>query len=99
LLPFLGWRSEHAELLRALDARLEVGVLADLLVDEGPTATERLSAVYPHELLVFGSDLGHVAYPPLGEGLEDWSRRMAGVLGEATLELVMTKTGRELADP
>ena len=99
LLPFLGWRREHAELLHALDPRLEVGVLADLLVDEGPTATERLSAVYPHELLVFGSDLGHVAYPPLGEGLEDWSQRMAGVLGETTLELIMTKTGRELADP
>jgi Family of unknown function (DUF6282) len=101
LLPFLGWRDEHAEQLGALDARLEVGVLADLLSGGGdaPTATERLAACYPNELLVFGSDLGHTAYPTLEAGLGEWSRRMARLLGEANLGLVMTKTGRELVDP
>jgi hypothetical protein len=101
MMPFLDWRDEHAELLLALDARLEVGVLADLLSEEagGPPATERLAACYPAELLVFGSDLGHAAYPTLEEGVAGWTQRMVPVLGEASLALVMTKTGRELVDP
>jgi hypothetical protein len=102
LLPFLGWRDEHAEQLLALDARLEVGALADLLEDaggRGPTATERLAASYPHELLVFGSDLGHAAYPTLGDGVDAWSRRVVAFLGEADLALIMTKTGQELVEP
>ena len=101
MLPFLGWRDEHAEQLLALDARLEVGVLADLLcaTDDGTTATERLAACYPGELLVFGSDLGHTAYPTLEDGVAAWFSRMAGVLGETSVGLMMTTTGRELVDP
>jgi Family of unknown function (DUF6282) len=102
MFPFLGWRPEHAEQLLALDARLEVGALADLLSAdqrEGGTATEQLVACYPAELLVFGSDLGHADYPTLGEGVDAWTRRMFGVLGEAALASIMTKTGRELIVP
>jgi hypothetical protein len=103
LLAFLGWRPEHAEALLALDARLEVGALADLLGTgaggEGTTATEQLAASYPHELLVFGSDLGHTAYPTLEDGIAAWTRRMLGVFGEAELTSIMTKTGRELIEP
>jgi hypothetical protein len=104
-LAFLGWRPEHAEQLRALDARLEVGALADLLgTGEGdpstaPTATEQLAACYPHELLVFGSDLGHAAYPTFQDGIDAWTRQMLGVFGEPMLTSIMTKTGRELVEP
>ncbi len=100
LLPFLGWRDEHAEQLRDLDARLEVGVLADLLVAAGggSAATERLAACYPHELLVFGSDLGHAAYPTLAEGLGDWTQRLVKSVGEQSLTRIMTKNGTELIE-
>jgi hypothetical protein len=101
MMPFLGWRDDHAEQLLALDARLEVGVLADLLAEaaEHATATERLAACYPLDLLVFGSDLGHAAYPTFEAGVAEWTARMTAVFGEAGLALVMTKTGRELVDP
>ena len=94
-LGFLGWRDEHVERLRSLGAHLEVGVLADLLcaTDDGTTATERLAACYPGELLVFGSDLGHTAYPTLEDGVVAWFSRMAGVLGETSVGLMMTTTG------
>ena len=86
-----------------LDVRLEVGALADLLGtgDDGDvaTATEQLAACYPHELLVFGSDLGHTAYPTFEDGIDAWTRRMLGVFGEAELTSIMTKTGRELIEP
>jgi hypothetical protein len=102
-LPFLGWRAEHAEQLVSLDARLEVGALADLLGTDGDgdgaTATEQLAACYPHELLVFGSDLGHTAYPMFEDGIYAWTRRTLGVFGEAELTSIMTKTGRELIEP
>lgn len=100
MMSFLGWRDEHADQLRALDARLEVGVLPDLLCagEDGGTATERLASCYPPELLVFGSDLGHTAYPTMEEGLAEWSRRLAGRVGEATLAHIMTKAGPELID-
>ena len=83
-----GERSTPEQLV-ALDARLEVGALADLLGTgddgDGTTATERLAARYPHELLVFGSDLGHTAYPTFEDGIDAWTRRMLGVFGEAEL--------------
>ncbi len=101
LLPFLGWRHDHAPSLAALDPRLEVGVLADLLAAPGGelAATERLAGCYPQELLVFGSDLGHTAYPTWAEGVDDWSRRAAALLGEESLGRILAKTGRELIDP
>jgi hypothetical protein len=97
LMGFLGWRDEHAERLRALDARLEVGVLADLLAGPGAT-TEHLAARYPHELLVFGSDLGHADHPTLGDGLASWSRRVLPVLGERRFADVLTLNGQELLE-
>jgi hypothetical protein len=101
LLPFLGWRDEHAEQLRDLDAHVEVGVLADLLIpsDDGRAATERLAACYPQELLVFGSDLGHADYPTLAAGVADWTRRVIRTIGEPSLTRIMTKNGAELIEP
>jgi hypothetical protein len=101
LLAFLGWRPDHCDALRALGAHLEVGVLADLLAGppEDLTATTRLAATYPPELLVFGSDLGHRSYPDIEPGVNGWVRRACPVLGERHLEALMTTTGRELLTP
>ena len=87
-LSFLGWRDEHLEQFRALDAHLEIGVLADLLADEAGPRTEDLVASYPHELLVFGSDLGHRDYPPIATGIRDWVERLDPILGDSGLEMV-----------
>lgn len=95
LLGFLDWRDEHADALRALDARLEVGVLADILAGEGRT-TEHLAERYPAELLVFGSDLGHAHYPTLAAGIADWTARVLPRVGEAALTRLMTTNGKEL---
>ena len=87
-LPFLGWRDEHLEQFRALGAHLEIGVLADILAKEAGPTTEDLVALYPHELLVFGSDLGHRDYPPIAEGIRAWVERLDPILGDAGLERV-----------
>jgi hypothetical protein len=98
LLDFLGWRDEHVDVLRRLDAHLEVGVLADILAAGGP-ATEQLAASYPAELLAFGSDLGHADYPPLAAGLAGWVARVGRTIGDARLERIMTTCGQELLKP
>ena len=87
-LTFLGWRDEHLAQFRALGAHLEIGVLADLLAGEAGPRTEDLVASYPHELLVFGSDLGHSDYPPIAQGIRDWVERHDPILGDAGLERV-----------
>jgi hypothetical protein len=98
LMAFLGWRPEHAERLAALDARIEVGVLADLLHESDEKPTEYLVSHYPTSLLVFGSDLGHANYPSVREGILDWERRVAATVGDRTLERIMTENGRRLLD-
>jgi hypothetical protein len=98
LLGFLGWRDEHADALRALDARLEVGVLADLLAGEGRT-TEYLLDRYPLELLAFGSDLGHAHYPRLDDGLAAWTARLLPQLGDDGLTRLMISNGKGLLEP
>lgn len=95
-LSFLDWRDEHLEQFRALGAHLEIGVLADLLAsDSGPT-TEDLVAAYPHELLVFGSDLGHQKFPPIAEGIRDWVERLDPILGDSGLDLVARSSAEAL---
>lgn len=98
-LDFLGWRDEHAELFRGLGACLEIGVLADLLAGPNGPTTEDLVAGYPHELLVFGSDLGHRDYPPLAEGIRSWVERLDPILGDAGLEKVARTSALELLTP
>ncbi len=87
-MAFLNWRDDHLEQFRALDAHLEIGVLADILASEAGPRTEDLVAAYPHELLVFGSDLGHRDYPPIAEGIRTWVERLDPILGDTGLEMV-----------
>ena len=97
LLPFLGWRTEHVEQLLELGAYVELGVLADLLAARGAdTPTRRLAAVYPSPLLVFGSDLGHRAYPDVTPGLEQWMAAAADDVPAEVLEQMTTTNGKEL---
>ena len=95
-LNFLGWRDEHLEQFRALGAHLEIGVLADLLAGEAGPRTEDLVASYPHELLVFGSDLGHRDYPPIAEGIREWVERLDPILGDRGLALVAGATAEAI---
>ncbi len=87
-MAFLNWRDEHLEQFRALGAHLEIGVLADILASEAGPRTEDLVASYPHELLVFGSDLGHRDYPPIAEGIRAWVERLDPILGDTGLDMV-----------
>jgi hypothetical protein len=94
-LPFLGWRDDHAERFRALDARLEVGVVADRLSD-GRVDTWRLAELYPTELLVHGSDLGHRDFPPYGDALESWIATANDRLGADATRAILTTNSRSL---
>ncbi len=96
LMPFLGWRDEHAEQLRSLGAHLELGVLSDLLAADEDADTARLMRAYAPELLVFGSDLGHAQFPTLDAGTAAWIRRWQPRIGDAVLEKIMSTNGREL---
>lgn len=96
MMPFLGWRDEHAAILRQLGARLELGVLPDLLADDEDAATTRMAHVYPVELLVFGSDLGHSNFPTLDDGVGAWVEQCEPLLGAAALSRIMSSNGFEL---
>lgn len=96
LMPFLGWRDEHATSLLELGAHLELGVLPDLLGADEDEGSARLVGVYPPELLVFGSDLGHANFPQLDEGISSWIRRCEPLVGTALLQRIMSTNGLEL---
>lgn len=96
LLPYLGWSARWAEELRALSARVEVGVLADRLAGSVEAGTGRLAREYPTELLVFGSDLGFAGYPTYEAGYRDWIGRAEAVVGAATVARIMTSNGAEV---
>lgn len=96
LAPFLGWRERHLAQLRELGAYLELGVLADLIDTEGPTPTSYLAERYPHSLLVFGSDLGHQAYPDVKPGIGDWLAAADALLGSPLREQITESNGAGL---
>lgn len=100
LAPFLGWRDEHVEELQALGAYLEVGVLADHITDAGPAEgpTAHLAEIYPSDLLVFGSDLGHTDFPSFAAGIRSWIQGMDDVIGSKRLERLLSANGRTLID-
>jgi hypothetical protein len=96
LMPFLGWRDDHATSLSELGAYLELGILGDLIAGTQPTPTERLARAYPAELLAFGSDLGHADHPTFSDGIDQWLPELIRVVGETTATRIMTVSGREL---
>lgn len=96
LMPFLGWRDAHAEAFKELEARIEVGVLADHLSSAEVLPTEYYVSRYPSELLVFGSDLGHTSFPEYRAGIEAWIERVEPVVGEKRLDDMIKKNGQEL---
>jgi hypothetical protein len=96
LMPFLGWRDEHGKAFRRLEARIEVGVVADHLAGSGPRPTETLVACYPHRLLVFGSDLGHTSFPEYLVGIESWMERVEPLVDDGSLEAIMKANGKQL---
>jgi len=96
LLPYLGWDPDAAAALRKLEARVEIGVLADQIAGSVQDGTGRLAAEYPPELLVFGSDLGFTGYPTLTAGYEAWTAGAAKVLGDSALDHAMRAGGHEL---
>ena len=96
LMRFLGWREDHIEALIALGVYLEIGVLADLMTDGEASATDRLAAVYPQSLLVFGSDLGHSDHPDVESGITAWLQDAEKVIGGAGVHVVTEKNGKEL---
>ena len=63
---------------------------------EGPSPTEYFLARYPRELLVFGSDLGHQAFPEYAAGVRDWISELDGKLESSAMETVLVDNGKEL---
>ncbi|MFV0253794.1 MAG: DUF6282 family protein [Beutenbergiaceae bacterium] len=94
-MAFLGWHEQAAGHLRRLEARLELGILPDLLGD-ADHASMLLLNEYPHELLVFGADLGHADHPDLPAALPPWLRALEGRIGATAAAAIMGRQGREL---
>ena len=94
-MPFLHWHDDAAIALRALGARLELAILPDLLSPSDASGFSLLD-VYPHELFVFGADLGHAHHPAPPEAMPSWLGALASHLGEARARAVVTTNSREL---
>jgi hypothetical protein len=92
LLAFLGWRSDHLKKFIDLGAYIEIGVLGDHLAVNGISPTEYFLDNYPHDQMVFGSDLGHQSFPEYLVGVAEWIDRF----GEDRLRMILTKNGEEL---
>lgn len=98
MMAFLHWSSEAAEALESLDARLELGILPDLLGD-ADHASLLLTATYPTSLLVFGGDLGHAHHAPPAQAVGPWLRRLEARVGEPAARRIMTTQTEELLLP
>ncbi|ALL79525.1 hypothetical protein AD006_30315 (plasmid) [Pseudonocardia sp. EC080610-09] len=96
---FMQWSDDLVGELRDLDVRLEVGCVADLGSNPADCPTVRLARSYPSSLLVFGSDLGHTAFPDYREGLTAWRAQLRPHLGEDLLDRIMGTNGRTFLEP
>jgi hypothetical protein len=97
-MPFLGWHDAAARELCALGAHLELGILPDLLGPPDDTSLKLLDG-YPHELLVFGGDLGHADHPAPDAAVPDWLHGLERRVGDATAHAILTTNGRKLLLP
>ncbi len=97
MMPFLGWHDQAATDLRRLGAHLELGILPDLLGPADHTSLELLDR-YPHELLVFGGDLGHAHYPTPAAAVPHWLIQLEKRIGTDAAHSIMTSNGRRLLE-
>jgi hypothetical protein len=96
LLDYLKWGPDAASALQRLNARVEIGVLADQAAGTVKNGTGWIAAQYPAELLVFGSDLGFVGYPTFEDGYRSWMVDAEKVLGPCVLDHALRAGGHEL---
>jgi hypothetical protein len=97
-MPFLGWHDDAAAELRRLGAHLELGILPDLLGPADQTSLELLDG-YPHELLVFGGDLGHAHHPAPDTAVPRWLHGLERRVGADVAHSILTTNGRKLLLP
>jgi hypothetical protein len=97
-MAFLGWHSDAASALRALDAHLELGILPDLLGAPDQTSLHLVGG-YPSELLVFGGDLGHAHHPTPAQAVPGWLAELERRAGTDAAIDIMTTNGRKLLLP
>ena len=98
MMPFLGWNDEAASELRQLGASLELGILPDIL-SRPAAGSLALVDTYPHELLVFGADLGHADHPSPASAMPSWFQRLESRAGVASAIQITQNTGRKLLLP
>ena len=97
-MSFLGWDSDARDALRALDASLELGILPDLLGTPDNSSLNLLDE-YPHELQVFGADLGHAHHPAPAQAMPAWFRDFERRAGAGSAHAIVTTHGRKLLLP
>ena len=97
LMAFLHWTDEAAQALQALDARLELGILPDLLGDAAHRSLN-LTRSYPASLLVFGGDLGHADHPGPHTAVAPWLRDLDACVGAGRAAAIMTTQTRSLLE-
>jgi hypothetical protein len=96
-LPFLNWDDELIAGFVELGARLELGIVPDLL--SGGRRSIDLARTYPQSLLVFGSDTGHADFPTLEQSFAAWAASLEELTGRSSMENVLGPQGRELIVP
>ncbi|HEY7859267.1 MAG TPA: DUF6282 family protein [Candidatus Nanopelagicales bacterium] len=98
MMAFLGWNTEAASVLRGLDARLELGILPDLLGDADHRSL-LLTRSYPTSLLAFGGDLGHAQHPSPSATVAPWLHELQRRVGATVAAAIMTTQTKELLLP
>ncbi len=98
LMAFLHWTPEDAVALQALDVRLELGILPDLLGD-AEHASLNLTRTYPQSLLVFGGDLGHAHHAAPDTAVAPWLADLETRVGADRAATIMTTQTRDLLVP
>ena len=97
-MAFLGWNDHARDRLLALGARLELGILPDLL-GAPENASINLVDEYPRHLLVFGADLGHADHPGPRDAVPTWLRALEKRVGEQAAHTILGQNGRDLLLP
>jgi uncharacterized protein DUF6282 len=95
MMAFLQWHADARERLRALGAHLELGILPDLLGDAAHSSLV-LTEQYPHELLVFGGDLGHAHHAAPADAVAPWLQQLEDRVGADRAAAIMTTQTRSV---